>query len=432
MKKVLALVLALVVCLGVFAGCSSNKDTGTSTDTGSVYWLNFKPEADEAFQKLAKAYTEETGVPVTVVTAASGTYQQTLTSEMDKSTPPTLYVVTGSEEMKSWADYAYDLEGSKIAGELADDSFKLYTEDGKFGGIAYCYEAYGLIVNKNLLAEAGYSLEDVYDFASLKAVCEDIHARSAELGFDAFTSSGMDASSSWRFTGHLLGLPLYYEKEAQGYTSQPATLTGEYLDNFKMIWDLYLDNSAYDPATLATGGYDAEKEFLDGKAVFYQNGTWEYSALSAKYTNDELAMIPIYCGVEGEENSGVSSGTGNIWVVNSKAKQADIDATLEFMYWCVSSDVGTEIFAQELGGVPYKQAAESPNVFFQYADKYVAEGKYNVDWQMSTWTPNTDAFRAGIVSAMNKYDADRTDANWAEVVTAVTQGWANQYKAANP
>ena len=29
---------------------------------GSVYYLNFKPEADEAWQELAAAYTEETGV----------------------------------------------------------------------------------------------------------------------------------------------------------------------------------------------------------------------------------------------------------------------------------------------------------------------------------------------------------------------------------
>ncbi|HPS80949.1 MAG TPA: carbohydrate ABC transporter substrate-binding protein, partial [Candidatus Limiplasma sp.] len=39
--------------------------------TGSVYYLNFKPEQDQQWQDLAKLYTEKTGVPVTVVTAAS-------------------------------------------------------------------------------------------------------------------------------------------------------------------------------------------------------------------------------------------------------------------------------------------------------------------------------------------------------------------------
>ena len=60
---------------------------------GSVYWLNFKPESDEVLQEVAADYTAKTGVEVKVVTAASGTYSTTLLSEMDKSAPPTLFVI---------------------------------------------------------------------------------------------------------------------------------------------------------------------------------------------------------------------------------------------------------------------------------------------------------------------------------------------------
>ena len=59
-----------------------------ATGSGSVYWLNFKPESDEVLQDIAATYKEQTGVEVKVVTAASGTYSQTLISEMDKSAPP--------------------------------------------------------------------------------------------------------------------------------------------------------------------------------------------------------------------------------------------------------------------------------------------------------------------------------------------------------
>ena len=34
---------------------------------GSVYYLNFKPEQADQWSDLAKKYTDETGVPVTVV-----------------------------------------------------------------------------------------------------------------------------------------------------------------------------------------------------------------------------------------------------------------------------------------------------------------------------------------------------------------------------
>ncbi len=74
---------------------SSDSGSGSGSGSGSVYWLNFKPESDEVLQDVAKTYTEQTGVPVKVVTAASGTYSTTLLSEMDKSAPPTLFVKIG-------------------------------------------------------------------------------------------------------------------------------------------------------------------------------------------------------------------------------------------------------------------------------------------------------------------------------------------------
>lgn len=118
MKKIIAMLLALVMVLGL-AACASKTEPAqpeettpaetetpatteettpaeTETEepaateaTGSVYYLNFKPEADEAWQKLAATYTEQTGVPVKVVTAASGTYDTTLAAELDKSSAPT-------------------------------------------------------------------------------------------------------------------------------------------------------------------------------------------------------------------------------------------------------------------------------------------------------------------------------------------------------
>ena len=65
--------------------------TGLDVYKRQVYYLNFKPEADEQWQELAKEYTDETGVPVTVVTAAANQYETTLKSEMGKSEAPTLF-----------------------------------------------------------------------------------------------------------------------------------------------------------------------------------------------------------------------------------------------------------------------------------------------------------------------------------------------------
>ena len=135
MKKVLSLMLALVMVLSLGIGAFA-------ADEGSVYWLNFKPELDETLQQLAKTYTEQTGVNVKVVTAASGTYKQTLTSEMDKGKDaPTLFVIGNQAGVKEWGEYALDLTGTAIADELNTDAYNLYDEDGKLVSIGYSTSA---------------------------------------------------------------------------------------------------------------------------------------------------------------------------------------------------------------------------------------------------------------------------------------------------
>ena len=447
MKKFLALLLALVM---VFALAACGEADAPASDApaseapasdapaseapadgaaGSVYYLNFKPEADAAWQELAALYTEQTGVPVKVVTAASGEYSSTLTAEMDKSDMPTLFQCGNQAGLDTWGDYCYDLTDSAVYKEMTTDDFNLFGENGEVYCIGYCYEAFGIIVNTALLAEAGYELSDITNFESLKSVAEDITARHAtgELPFAAFSSAGLDSSSSWRFSGHLANMPLYYEFRDDGVTSQPATITGAYLDNFKMIWDLYVANSDTAPAQLTTATSDqSQAEFGEGKAVFYQNGSWEYDALVNNYGMDpaNLAMIPIYCGVEGEEDAGLCCGTENCWAVNAKASEEDIQATLDFMYWVVTSDEGTTMMAEQFGPIPFKNAKESSNVFFNNANEYIADGKYTVTWAFN-YTPNVDTWRAAVVAALTQYTVG--GGSWDDVVTAFVQGWATQY-----
>ena len=426
-RKLFSVALCATMVAGLFAGCGNSSSSDKSSAKGSVYWLNFKPEADEALQDIAKTYEKEKGVKVKVVTAASGNYNSTLTSEMGKSAAPTLFVVGNQAAVKTWDDYCIDLKDTDVYKELSTDAFNLTDENGKVASIGYCYESYGIIVNKKLLKKAGYEVTDIKDFASLKSVAEDIHKRADKLGFDAFTSSGMDDSSSWRFTGHLANMPLFYEGRDDGWKEAPSEIKGTYLENFKDVWDLYINNSKYDKKTLATGGYDAEAEFKKGEAVFYQNGTWEYDALKKSISDDDMQMIPIYCGVEGEEKAGLCSGTENCWAVNAKASKADQKATLEFMKWLVTSKEGTKVMAEQFGAIPYKKAADSGNVFLKNANDLLEAGNYNVDWSFN-YTPNVDEWRASLVAAMNKYDAG---GSWDDVKTAFVQGWATQYKAAN-
>ncbi len=436
----LSLGLCGIMTASLLAGCGSNSSTassagsasasasGSAAASGKVYYLNFKPEQDQQWQDLAAKYTQETGIPVTVVTAASGQYETTLTAEMGKSDAPTLFQVNGPVGLKNWKDYCYDLSGSDVYKQLTSDDFAL--KDGSaVDGIAYVIETYGIIYNKALLEKSGHSVSEITNFASLKSVVDDITANSSKLGFAAFTSAGMDGSSDWRFKTHLANLPIYYEYKADGIGFTDA-IKGTYLDNYRQIWDLYINNSTCSPKDLsAKTGDDAVSEFVNGKAVFYQNGTWAYNDIKS-VGDDNLGMLPIYIGAQGEENQGLCTGSENYWCVNKNAPAEDIQATLDFLNWVVTSDEGTTALAQDMGFVsPFKAAKESTNPLVKIANQYIADGKTSVDWCFATMP--SEEWKNGVGSALTAYAADQTDAKWAAVVSAFVDGWASEAKLAN-
>ncbi|MCI2056792.1 MAG: ABC transporter substrate-binding protein [Oscillibacter sp.] len=434
-KRWIALALTACLSASLLAGCGSTGDKSAAASAsgtqaaGKVYYLNFKPEQDQQWQDLAAAYTEETGVPVTVVTAAEGTYETTLTAEMGKSDAPTLFQVNGPVGLHNWQDYCYDLSSSDVYGQLTSDDFALKGDDDAVYGIAYVIETYGIIYNKALLEKAGYTQDDITSFDSLKKVADDIQARKDELGVKgAFTSAGMDSSSDWRFKTHLANLPLYYEYEKDGMTE--GSVTGSFLDNYRAIWDLYVNDSTCAGSELsAKTGDDASNEFANGEAVFYQNGTWAYDSIKG-LGDENLGMLPIYIGADGEANQGLCTGSENFWCVNKDAPEEDIQATLDFMNWVVTSDAGTSALANDMGFVsPFKAAKESANPLVKIANEYISAGKTSVDWCFATMP--SEEWKNTLGSALTAYAADQSDANWDAVKSAFVDNWAAEYKLAN-
>ena len=432
MKRKMIWMVLMVTLLSLLSGCARKEESG------KVYYLNFKPEQDQAWQQLAKKYTEETGIKVEVLTAAEGQYEQTLTGEMDKTNAPTLFQVNGPIGLANWKNYCLDLSDTEVLGELTDDSFAL-RDDGKVYGIAYAIETYGIIYNKTLLDKYFASdfstiktVEGINNFDTFSAVVKEIQAHKDDLGVaGAFTSAGMDASSDWRFKGHLANLPIFYEYKDNSVTSA-AKIRGDYLDGFKKIWDLYINNATVEPSTLSSKtATDAATEFKTGKAVFYQNGTWEYTNLKEEngegLEDEEFGMLPIYIGAPGEEQQGLCTGSENYWCVNAGASEADKKATLDFIKWVVTSETGTDALADDMGLVaPFKRAKTADNPLVKIAQNYVDAGKKPVSWAFTTIP--SDKWKSGLGTALTQYAAGKS--GWDSVEKAFIDAWETEYKNA--
>lgn len=431
------MVAVAAMSLGTLAACGSS--TSGDDSKGKVYYLNFKPEAADQWAALAKEYTKEKGVDVKVQTAASGTYEQTLKSEIAKTEAPTLFQVNGPVGYQNWKKYTADMSNTDVYKELTNQDVALKDGD-KVVGVPYVMETYGLIYNKDILNKyfaldgaKATSMDEIDNFDTLKAVADDMQARKDELGIKgAFTSAGFDSSSDWRFKTHLANLPLYYEFKDDNVTEQPATIKGTYLPNYKKIFDLYITDSTTDPTQLsAKTGDDANSEFALGEAAFYQNGTWAWTDLQkAGMKAESVGMMPIYTGVKGEEKQGLATGSENYWCINDKASDADKKATEDFLSWVITSDTGKKAISQDMGfTTPFKtfDDVKFDNPLTEAAVEDQKSGKTQVSWNF-TMMPSEE-WKNKVGQALLEY-AQGTG-KWDAVKTAFVDGWASEYEASH-
>ena len=374
MKKAMSFLMTMVIFIitvFVLGGCN-NKDSAET-----IYFLNFKPESAAAYDEIAKVYREEKGVELKVVTAASGTYEQTLKSEMAKSAAPTIFQINGPKGYANWKSYCKDLKDTALYAALNEKNLAITDGDGVYG-IPYAIEGYGIIYNAEIVDKyfaldnkkvKFNSVDGIKSFDDLKAVVEDMTANKEKLGIDGvFASTSLKNGEDWRWQTHLANIPMHYEFEKNKLnlsTDDLSEIKFEYAENFKNIFDLYINNSVTDKKLLGSKSVsDSMAEFALAKCAMVQNGNWAWSQIrdvaGNKVKEENIKFLPIYTGVEGEETQGLCIGTESFICINKNASEEQQKLSEEFLYWLYSSDTGKKMVTEKLDFIaPFSTFEES-------------------------------------------------------------------------
>ncbi len=446
MKKPISLfltIICLISCISL-AGCGEN-----NKKTSQVYFLNFKPESATVYEELAKKYEEEKGVKVKVVTAAANSYEQTLKSEIAKSSAPTIFQVNGPVGYESWKDYCLDIKDSKIYDMLNDKSLALREGDGVYA-IPYVVEGYGIIYNDAIMKKY-FALPDkktnvkemseIDSFDKLKAVVEDMTANSKKLGIEGvFASTSLSSGEDWRWQTHLLNIPLYYEMSDKAKENDDLSLNllnaknidYKYSKNFENIFDLYIENSVTKPTLLGSKSVaDSMAEFALGKVAMVQNGNWSWSQISGVEGNtvkaEDIKMLPIYTGVESEKGQGICIGTENYLAINKNASEESQKNSLDFLEWLFSSETGKKYVTEKLGFItPFNSFGEEElpdDPLAKEISRYMNDDAVkNIPW-IFTGFPS-EAFKKEVGNGLLDYV--QGNKKWEDIRKIITDKWKSE------
>ncbi len=410
MKKIIACLTAAVLLFTVSAcGKKNETDMNSAKADNTVYFLNFKPEIADIYKEIAQKYEAEKGVKVKIVTAASNTYETTLKSEIAKSDAPTIFQINGPVGYQSWAKYCKDLSDTKLYDYLSDKDLAIKNSGGVFG-IPYVVEGYGIIYN-NAIMEKYFALKDkavsiskaeeITSFKLLKEVVEDMTKHKQELGIDGvFASTSMSGGEQWRWTTHLLNMPIYYEmkdisdESAISTAYNAKTIDFKYADNFRNVFDLYINNSTTEKGLLSGKSVeDSMSEFALGKAAMVQNGNWAWEQISKVKGNtvkaDDIKYLPIYIGIDGEEKQGLCIGTENYLAINKNVSEQKQKASVEFLEWLFSSETGKDYAVNKLNFISpfntFKENERPDDPLAREVIKWMEKDKTTVEWVFNSF-----------------------------------------------
>ena len=321
MKKLLALVLAAAMLLGITSALAEETPTltlwciATESDSNRVAYEKAIPEIEEAL-----------GVKIEWEAFENDSYKTKIKSTSAEELPDIFFTWAGAfcgDFATAGKVYCLDEAYAEYADALPDVMTKNATYDGKRYAVPLTMNIVAMFANMDLLAQVGYE-EVPTTYEELIDCCDKLVA----AGIIPFGCSG---NATWCVTEYLEPIILKtigYEAlgdifAGKGTWNDPA-IAGA-VDTFQEM----ITKGYFDPDGLTMDNDQVKAKFIAGELAFYQNGTWNCGDIAAAGDNFKVALFPVM-DAEKATYGQVIGGPADSLAVSANGKDPALAAKVAF------------------------------------------------------------------------------------------------------
>ncbi|MDU4697670.1 MAG: ABC transporter substrate-binding protein [Paenibacillus sp.] len=435
-SKGLKMMVCLVLLLSLLAACSKGNDASSNPPAAptnnqggepaqqtekevKLTFFNTSAEVNEVFEKLFQTYHElHPNVTVELIpTPIGGAQIEKFQSLLASGNPATIANLDAGTILQ-YKDSFLDLESEKAKYEEltkpgAVDGALL---DGKFLGIPWTAQGYGLLYNKRAVEEA---IGGAFDPASIKT------RNDLEALFEKIEAAGkapvMIHGADWSLGSHYLGLAysLQSANVDDNRKFMESLQTGEVklIDNPQFnglldTFDLLKKYNARKSDPLVADYNKDSADFAKGDAAFYFMGDWTWAIVGPLEGRDqEFGVIPVPISNNPDDygNSQIAYSEPKLFAIdNAGSTPEQQEAAKAFIEWMVTSDQGQEAIISQMGlSMPYKDVkVKGSNIISEAVSQYVDQGKV-MNIGVINYLPQDYWAKTG--AAMQKYLVDKVD-----------------------
>ncbi|MCM3271088.1 ABC transporter substrate-binding protein [Paenibacillus elgii] len=419
-KAGIKLGVCTALLLSTLAACS-NKDAspGAAQSEKGVKITFYTVDQNNAFTELVKAYQQERPeVKIELLNAQAGTdYIQKYEALQASSNPPTAAMLEQQTVLK-FKDTLLDLEPEKAKYEklTLPGTIERNLFEGKFVGVPWTTQGYGLLYNKRVVEEA---IGGAFDPASVKT------RNDLEALFKKVEAAGkapvLIHGSDWSLGSHYLSLAYGLQSKKvednrnflEGLKKGSVDLSGNpqfngLLDTFDLLKKYNLRKN--DPIVA-----DFNKDTIDfakGNAAFYFMGDWAWSVMDPVEGRDKqfgIMPVPISNNPDDYGNQEIPVLEPFLYTIDkTRATPEQQEAAKQFFEWMVTSEQGQNSIISKMGLImPYKDLkVKGTNAISPSISNYVKEGKV-INLGMFKFLPGDHYAKLG--ASMQKYLINKID-----------------------